>query len=110
MISRLTLSAVLALASASAALAEVPRPAAIVADGLPPVPDDLADATLPYLQARRAAFMGWNAADRSMLVKTRFGATDQLHVVGAPDGARSQISFEDEPILTGLLSPSGDVL
>lgn len=110
MISRLTLAAVLTLASASAALAEVPRPAAIVADGLPPVPDDLADATLPYLQARRAAFMGWNAADRSMLVKTRFGATDQLHVVGAPDGARSQISFEDEPILTGLLSPGGDVL
>lgn len=110
MISRLILAAVLTLASASAALAEVPRPAAIVADGLPPVPDDLADATRPYLQARRAAFMGWNAADRSMLVKTRFGATDQLHVVGAPDGARAQISFEDEPILTGLLSPSGDVL
>lgn len=113
MISRLSLAA-LALASAplasSPAWAEVPKPAAIVADGLPAVPDELADATRPYLQARRAAFMGWNAADRSMLVKTRFGATDQLHVVGAPEDVRTQISFEDEPILTGLLSPSGDVL
>lgn len=79
MISRLTLAAVLALAAASTVRAEVPKPAAIVADGLPAVPDALADATRPYLQTRRAAFMGWNAADRSMLVKTRFGATDQLH-------------------------------
>lgn len=114
MISRLSLAAVLALATApvasTAVRAEVPKPAAIVADGLPVVPDALADATRPYLQARRAAFMGWNAADRSMLVKTRFGATDQLHVVGAPDGARTQISFEEEPILTGLPSPGGDVL
>lgn len=114
MISRLPLAAVLALASApvasTLAWAEVPKPAAIVADGLPAVPDELADATRPYLQARRAAFMGWDAADRSMLVKTRFGATDQLHVVSAPDGVRTQISFEDEPILTGLPSPSGDVL
>lgn len=110
MISRTALALVLALSAAPAVLAEVPKPAAIVADGLPDVPDDLADAARPYLQSRRAAFLGWNPADRSMLIKTRFGATDQIHVVATPDGARTQISFEDEPILTGVPSPAGDVL
>jgi dipeptidyl aminopeptidase/acylaminoacyl peptidase len=74
------------------------------------VPDDLVAATQPYLQTRRATFLGWNAADQSMLIKTRFGATDQLHVVAAPDGARTQISFEAEPILAGALSPNGQTL
>lgn len=110
MISRLPLALVLALSVAPAALAEVPKPAAIVADGLPSVPDALANETRPYLQSRRAAFLGWNASDRSMLIKTRFGATDQIHAVAGPDGARRQISFENEPVLAGALSPSGDVL
>lgn len=110
MISRVSLALLLALSAAPAAFAEAPKPAAIVADGLPPVPDDLVAATLPYLQTRRAAFLGWNAADHSMLIKTRFGATDQLHVVAAPDADRRQISFENEPVLAGALSPSGDVL
>jgi dipeptidyl aminopeptidase/acylaminoacyl peptidase len=110
MISRVSLMALSLALCATPALAEVPKPAAIVADGLPPVPDELAAATSPYLQSRRAAFLGWNASDRSMLIKTRFGATDQMHVVGAPDGARRQISFEAEPIMAGAPSPAGDVL
>jgi len=114
MISRLALSAALTgaltFSAVPGAFAEVPKPAAIVADGLPAVPDELADATRPYLQARRAAFLGWNAADRSMLIKTRFGATDQLHTVAAPNGDRTQISFEDEPVMAGALSSDGRTL
>ncbi|WP_395943812.1 prolyl oligopeptidase family serine peptidase [Brevundimonas sp.] len=110
MISRLALTLALALSTVPAAFAEAPKPAAIVADGLPAVPDDLVAATQPYLQARRAAFLGWNAADHSMLIKTRFGATDQLHTVAAANGDRTQISFEAEPILAGALSPSGETL
>jgi len=111
--SRLTLALVLSLSTAAGAplaWAEAPKPAAIVADGLPVVPDALVAATQPYLQSRRAAFLGWNAADRSMLIKTRFGATDQLHTVSAPGAARTQISFESEPILTGAPSPDGRTL
>ena len=92
------------------ALAQVAPPAAIVADGLPVVPQSLAAATQPYLQSRRAAFLGWNPVDGSMLVKTRFGATDQLHSVAAPGADRRQISFEAEPILAAVRSPSGDTL
>ena len=44
-----------------------------------------------------------------MLVRTRFGNTNQLHRVASAGGARTQISFETEPV-SGSLSPSGDVL
>jgi dipeptidyl aminopeptidase/acylaminoacyl peptidase len=93
----------------TAAIAEVPKPAALTADGLPAVPDELAARTRPYMEFRTAGFAGWNAADRSMLIATRFGNTNQLHTVASPMGMRRQISFEAEPV-GGNWSPKGDVL
>ncbi len=95
--------------SAVPAVADTPKPAAIVADGIPAVPDALAAATRPYMEYRTAAFAGWDAADRSMLIETRFASTVQLHRVAVPGGARSQLSFEEERV-TGSWSPKGDVL
>lgn len=114
MISRLS-SALVLLASAAAisspaAAQTIAQPAAIVVDGAPAIPQTLAVAAAPYLQARHANFLGWNTRDRSMLVKTRFGGTDQVHVVAKPDGDRRQISFENEPIVAAALSPTGDTL
>lgn len=95
--------------SSTAAVAEVPKPAALTADGLPPVPDELAARTRPYMEYRTAGFAGWNAAEKSMLIATRFGNTNQLHSVAAPMGMRRQISFEAEPV-NGSWSPTGDTL
>jgi protease II len=61
------------------------------------------------MESRAAGFAGWNAADRSMLISTRFGNVSQLHRVAGPMMDRRQISFEAEP-LGGTLSPTGDVL
>ncbi|HVL78892.1 MAG TPA: prolyl oligopeptidase family serine peptidase [Sphingomicrobium sp.] len=104
----LALAAAVALVPA-ASWAQMPKPAALTADGIPPVPEQLAAATRPYMEFRTAGFRGWNAADRSMLVATRFANTAQLHTVAAPLGMRRQISFEPEP-LGGRWSPRGDVL
>ena len=93
----------------TAAVAEVPKPAALTADGMPAIPDELAAESRPYMEYRTAGFSGWNAVDRSMLVTTRFANTNQLHTVAAPLGARRQISFEVEPV-GGEWSPKGDVL
>ena len=98
-----------AAAIAVPALADVPKPAALVADGIPPVPDALAAATRPYMEFRTAGFAGWNARDRSMLIATRFGNTNQLHTVAKPLAMRRQISFEPEPV-GGSWSPTGDTL
>ena len=95
----------------SAALADVEKPAALVADGLPAIPDALAAETRPYMEFRTAGFTAWNPTDRSMLVATRFGNTAQLHRVAAPGAARRQISFEAEPVGNGGYAPkTGDVL
>jgi len=113
---RLTLAIALAALPLSAAFAQegaappaVEKPAALVADGIPPVPAELAAQTRPYMEFRTAGFAGWNARDRSMLITTRFGNTAQLHRVAVPMGAREQLSFEAEPVQGGW-SPNGDVI
>jgi dipeptidyl aminopeptidase/acylaminoacyl peptidase len=98
-----------ALAQESAAPPAVEKPAALVADGIPPVPAALAARTRPYMEFRTAGFSGWHPRDRSMLITTRFGNTAQIHRVAMPMGAREQLSFEAEPA-NGSWSPAGDVL
>lgn len=109
-------SAAAALTLAGAAMAQdggpvVAPPAAIVADAVPPVPQALADATRPYMESRSAAFAGWNAATRGMLIATRFGNTVQAHEVASPLGMRRQMSFEADAIARASYAPRrGDVL
>ncbi len=98
-----------ALLTALPALADAEKPAALVADGIPPVPDSIVEATRPYMEYRTAAFASWSPADRSMLITTRFGNTAQLHRVAGPMMARTQISFDVEPV-TGSWSPKGDIM
>ena len=106
---RLSVLALCLAGAAAPALAQVAKPAALTADGVPVIPDALAAASRPYMESRGAGFGGWNAADRSMLISTRFGNVSQLHRVAGPMMDRRQISFEAEP-LGGTLSPTGDVL
>jgi len=87
-----------ALAVAGTAAAAVPVPPAIHADGVPAIPEATAEASARYLEFRRAAFLGWDPQTRSVLMKTRFGGTDQLHSVRSPGAARTQLSFEAEPV------------
>jgi dipeptidyl aminopeptidase/acylaminoacyl peptidase len=105
---RLVLAALM-LGAAAPAFADVAKPAALTADGVPAVPDALAAKSRPYMESRSAGFAGWNARDRSMLVSTRFGNVSQIHSVATPLGMRRQISFEAEPI-GGSWSPTGDIL
>lgn len=94
---------------AAPAWADAPKPEALVADGVPPVPDQAVVDTRPYMENRSAVFGGWNALDKSMLIGTRFANTMQIHSVAGPMMDRQQISFEAEPI-RGTWSPKGDVL
>ncbi len=87
----------------------VPTPAAIVADGIPPVPVSLRDATLPYMEFRSAGFLSWNPKTRAMLIATRFGNANQIHQVKAPGASRTQLTFEPEPVSNASILPSGDV-
>lgn len=105
----------LAIAVAAPALAQadamVTPPAALVLDQVPPVPVSVAAATRPYMEFRTAGFLGWDPTTRGVLIATRFGNAAQIHLVAMPGGARTQLSFEPEPVASGQLSPGrGDVL
>jgi dipeptidyl aminopeptidase/acylaminoacyl peptidase len=88
----------------------VEKPAALVADGIPEVPTELASRTRPYMEFRTATFLGWHPTDRSMLIATRFGNTNQVHRVAKPGGARTQLSFEEDRVQFASHAPgTGDV-
>jgi dipeptidyl aminopeptidase/acylaminoacyl peptidase len=92
------------------ALAQVQKPLAMTADGVPPIPVALADAMRPYSESRSARAVAWNPVDRSLLITTRFGNVAQLHAVAQPMAMRRQISFESDRISEAAYSKTGDVL
>ncbi|WP_085808349.1 prolyl oligopeptidase family serine peptidase [Sphingomonas sp. TZW2008] len=98
------------LGAAAPAVAQVMKPAAITADGVPAIPATLAEKLRPYLEARSASAVDWNPVDRSLLVSTRFANVAQLHTVASPLAMRRQITFETDRIGTAAYSKSGDVL
>jgi dipeptidyl aminopeptidase/acylaminoacyl peptidase len=110
LVAALALPAVPAVAQEAANPNVVPKPAALVADGIPEIPTELAAETRPYMEFRTAGFVGWHPTDKSMVIATRFGNTAQLHRVAMPMGARRQVTFEAEPVGGGGWAPkSGDV-
>jgi len=73
-------------------------PAALRAEGIPPIPTTIADAVGAYTEFRSATFAGWHPTRREALVLTRFGDTNQVHEVRMPGGARRQLTFFPERI------------
>ncbi len=97
------------LALTVSAFAEVPPN--LVADGVPPIPEELRTDVGRYLEFRTARFSGWHPQRREMLIGTRFADTPQLHLVAMPGGARKQITFRAEPVSGGSFRPkTGDCI
>ncbi len=66
-------------------------------ENVPEIPADVRAAVQRYQNYRAATFQDW-LPDGSMLITTRFGATHQIHRVAAPGGARTQLTFQSEPV------------
>ena len=96
--------------AAAPAAPAVPIPAAMTAEDMPPIPLALAERARPYLEARGAGFAGWDPNARAVLISTRFANVSQLHRVEMPLGARTQISFEAEPVNGGYAPGKGDII
>ncbi|MCC6215460.1 MAG: alpha/beta fold hydrolase [Polyangiaceae bacterium] len=84
-------------AAASDAPVSAAPPAALVLDGTPAVPAALRDRLGRYLETRAAPLASLSDDGRAVLVTTRFGQTAQTHLVRAPLGARTQLTFGGEP-------------
>ncbi|HEV2747963.1 MAG TPA: prolyl oligopeptidase family serine peptidase [Allosphingosinicella sp.] len=73
-------------------------------ENVPPIPADVREAVQRYQNYREARFQDW-LPDGSMLITTRFGATPQIHRVAMPAGARTQLTFFDEPVAGAAAVP-----
>lgn len=71
---------------------------------VPEVPADIVGAVQRYQNYRAASFQDW-LPDGSLLIATRFGATQQIHRVTAPGGDRAQITFQSEPVAGAIAIP-----
>jgi dipeptidyl aminopeptidase/acylaminoacyl peptidase len=77
----------------------------LVVQGIPAIPASLAAEVRRYTESRTAAFLAWHPTQREILVSTRFGNVPQVHRVAAPGGARTQLTFFDEPIGSAVYEP-----
>ncbi len=78
----------------------------LVVDGIPPIPAELAEQVGRYTEARAAGFAAWHPTRPEMLILTRFADTNQVHVVTQPGGARTQLTFFPDRILSASVSPT----
>ena len=78
----------------------------LVVDGIPAVPTAIADSAAPYTDARPATLSDWHPLRREALISTRFGNTNQAHLVKSPGGARTQLTFFGEPVTNASFEPT----
>src|SRR5688500_901870 len=109
---RVASGAVVAALLAVAGLADAQSPPALtpgdnlVVEGIPRIPQTIAEDLRRYTEARAAAFADWHPMRRELLVSTRFADAAQIHAVRTPGGARAQLTFEREPITTARYDPT----
>jgi dipeptidyl aminopeptidase/acylaminoacyl peptidase len=73
-------------------------------DNIPESRAELNEQLDGYLSARQAAPLGWSPKGQ-LLIATRFGDVDQLHLVERAGGDRRQLTFFREPVDEAAFSP-----
>lgn len=101
------LALLLVATAAQAAAPERREVGQLVFDGVPEIPAQIAERMSQYQNTRGATLLDWTPDAGSMLITTRFGDTNQLHLVRQPAGAREQLTFFDEPVRFARFDPAG---
>src|ERR1700733_15409418 len=65
----------------------------LIVEGVPPIPQSLAQQVDRYTNFRSAIFASWHPTKREMLISTRFADTFQIHHVKMPAGGRPPTPF-----------------
>ena len=86
-------------------IAPLPGQPNLWVSNVPPVPPELRQRMDQYLEARAASLLDVSADGKQVLIATRFADTNQLHVVEMAMGARTQLTFTDEPINQARFQP-----
>lgn len=73
----------------------------LITENIAEIPKELANQVKKYSESRGASLAEIHPNKDEIIISTRFGSTSQLHRVIQPMGARTQITFFDEPV-TGV--------
>jgi dipeptidyl aminopeptidase/acylaminoacyl peptidase len=91
------------IAAPAAALPRLER-GNLIFDNIPETAPALSEKLDAYLNARQATPLGFSPQGQ-LLIFTRFGDVEQLHLVERPGGERRQLTFLREPITQAAFSP-----
>jgi dipeptidyl aminopeptidase/acylaminoacyl peptidase len=80
----------------------------LILENIPPIPAQIAEDTARYGESRGSALFGWHPTQREILIGTRFGDTVQVHSVAMPGGARRQLTFFKDRVLSAQFLPDGN--
>jgi dipeptidyl aminopeptidase/acylaminoacyl peptidase len=71
----------------------VATPPSITTEGIPPIPQSIADALARYNQFRQAQMIAWHPTRRQLLITTALGQTTQLYSIDGPGRDRRQVTW-----------------
>jgi len=77
----------------------------LITENIAEIPKELANQVKKYSEARGASLAEIHPTKNEIIINTRFGSTAQLHRVSQPMGARTQITFFDEPVSGAAYEP-----
>jgi len=80
----------------------------LLLENIPPIPMKIAVDTARYGDSRPAMLMDWHPTRRQIIIGTRFAETAQVHAVAIPGGARRQLTFFPDRVLSAQYLPDGN--
>ncbi|MBL6894641.1 MAG: S9 family peptidase [Porticoccaceae bacterium] len=79
----------------------------LILENIPPIPMSIKEELSKFQNVRSAGFRGFSNTEDGVFISTRFGNVSQLHYVGSPGAARTQITYFQEPIGSTSIHPTG---
>jgi len=77
----------------------------LITENIAEIPKELAIQVKKYSESRGASLAEIHPIKNEIIISTRFGSTAQFHRVSQPMGARTQITFFDEPVTGAAFEP-----
>src|SRR5436190_23841086 len=71
----------------------IATPPTITVEGIPPIPQSIADGLARYAQFREAQMQAWHPTKRQILITTALGPVPQIHLVDGPGRDRRQLTW-----------------
>ena len=77
----------------------------LITENIAEIPKELSNEVKKYSESRSASLGDIHPLTNEIIINTRFGSTPQLHRVSKSMGARTQITFFDEPVSATSYEP-----